>query len=231
VKGYLFEYELLKITRLGARLRYTERIYLPGADDFESFKEGEETQTLIWQVKELDALHDLWQGAQARCNARLYLERERLKKVQNSSSVNQEDPINLSFPDIEEYFTKYGKGSHMLEYDFDPDTPEPVPYKKADGKMSIFQCWTHKHTKYSVKRYAAPNGKSVDSGRLSKYLKKIKQSLFPLAHARAKKIIELNEGGFIQSNEVDEIEVTLDRREILEQQVSFDCVKSFVPFQ
>jgi hypothetical protein len=63
----------------------------------------------------------------------------------------------------------------MLEYDFDADTPEPLPYQKRGGAMSIYQCFTHKYTKYSVKRFAAPNGKDVDSGRLSKYLKRIKK--------------------------------------------------------
>jgi hypothetical protein len=227
VKGYLFEYELVKLTRLGATLRYTERVYSPGADNFETFKEGEETQILQWQTKDLAAPHDLWHTANARVNARLYKERERLKKAQNAVVIDEKVNEVHDVSDIDEFFTKHGRGSHMLELDFTADTSEFVPYKKGDGVMSFYQCWTHKHTSYTVKRFAASNGKGVDSGWLSKYLKQIKQNVHPLAFARAKKILELNELATPRSIEVA-ISVPLDREQLLGQQVS--CEETIFSF-
>lgn len=169
-----------------------------------------------YDMKYLAAANDLWHSANGRVNARLYHERERLKKDQSAISVDEN--VVHSLDDIDDYFNKYGKGSHLLEYDFDPDSPEPLPYKKADGDMSIYQCWTHKHTKYTVKRYATPNGLSVDSGRLSKYLKKIKESVFPMAYARAKKILDLNEN-VDHRDEIEGSPMVLDRKDLLKQQV------------
>jgi hypothetical protein len=206
------------MTCLGATLKYTERIYLPGADDFEIFKETQETQIISpFDPRYLAAANDLWHTANARVNARLYHERERLKKEQ--SAVVLDDNEAHSLDDIDDYFTKFGKGSHLLEYDFVADTPEPLTYRKADGNLSIYQCWTHKHTKFSVKRYATPNGLSVDSGRLSKYLKKIKESVYPLAYARAQKILALNDNADIHRDEVEGSVVVLDRKGLLKQQV------------
>jgi hypothetical protein len=218
VQGYQFEYEIEEVTRMGATIKYTERVYFPGADHFETFKEGDETQTMQYPLKDIDAAHDIWHAANAKVNSRLWSERERLKRVQDSAKVDEQEE-DYCLVDIEEYFTKHGRGSHMLEYDFEPDTPEPVPYTNRDGKPSIYQCWTHKHTKYTVKRYAALNGKDVDSGRLSKYLKRIKQSVHPLAYARAKKIMDLNDVVASHSEEVVAVPVALDRRDLLKQQV------------
>jgi hypothetical protein len=206
------------MTLRGPTIRYTERIYKPGAEDFESFKEGDEVQTMQYNTSELDAAHDLWHSANAKVKARLFVERERLQRIQDSAKVD--DNVAYSMEDIEEFFQKHGKGSHLLEYDFTPNTPEPVPYRNAEGKMSIYHCWTHKHTKYIVKRYASASGKGVDSGRLSKYLRRIKESVHPLAYARAKKILDLNETMLHeQSDEVAAVSVPLDRKGQLKQQV------------
>jgi hypothetical protein len=215
-RGYQFEYELIKISRIGATIRYTERIYFPGADDFEIFKETQESQTMQYQLKDLAAANDLWHTANARVNARLYHERERIKKEQKSSPIEEQQVFNLD--DIEDFFNKHGRGTHLLEYDFDADTPTPIPYKKPTGEMSIYQCWTHKHTKFTVKRFAAPNGVNVDSGRLSKYLKRIKESVYPLAYARARRILILNRDAELKKDEVIAVPL-LDRKDILKQQV------------
>lgn len=217
-KGYFFEYELIKICRIGATIRYTERIYFPGASDFETFKETQDTQTMQYNIKDIEASHELWQTANGKVNARLYHEREKLKKEQ--SILIDEESKNFCMDDIDVFFNTHGKGSHMLEYDFEADTPEPVPYKKANGEMSIFQCWTHKHTKFSVKRYAAQNGTSVDSGRLSKYLNRIRAGVHPLAYARAQKILALNENVVINRESIEsESVVVMDRVDLLKQQV------------
>jgi hypothetical protein len=226
-QGYQFEYEIHAITRLGATLRYTERIYKPGADDFEVFKETTDIQLMTnYPMKDVETAHDLWHIANAKINERLYHERERLKKAQQSASVAEQE--DYSTADIEEFFIKHGKGSHMLEYDYEADTPEPVPYKKADGKMSIYQNWTHKHTKFTVKRYAAANGRDVDSGRLSKYLRRIKQTVHPLAYIRAKKILELNDILDVpHSSAIECVPTPLGRVQLLKQQVSEVFVLSF----
>jgi hypothetical protein len=216
-KGYLFEYELVKLTRLGATLQYTERIYYPGADDFEVFKEGDEIQTMQYPIADIDKAHEHWQAANARLNARLFIERERLKAQQ--TVVEVDDDVMNSLEDIEAFYQKHGKGSHLLEYDFTPDTPQPLQYQKTNGDFSIFQCWTHKHTKYTVKRYGTQSGKAVDSGRLSNYLKRIKKSDHPLAYARAQKILSLNEL-VVERSEIA-IAIVRDRKEILKQQVRY----------
>jgi hypothetical protein len=216
-RGYSFEYELVKISRLGATLQYTERIYYPGADDFEMFKEGDEIQTMQYRIEDIDKAHEHWQAANSRLNARLYIERERLKKAQTSSVVVDES-IAHSMDDIEDFFQKHGRGSHLLEYDFTPDTPQPVNYEKSNGQLSIFQCWTHKYTKHSVKRYATQSGKAVDSGRLSNYLKRIKKSDYPLAYARAQKILSLNDS-VVDHSDALAIPIVMDRKDLLKQQV------------
>lgn len=170
-----------------------------------------------YDTKDLAAANDLWHTANGRVNARLYHERERLKKEQ--SAVVLDDNVLHSLDDIDDFYNKYGKGSHFLEYDFTPDSPEPLAYKKDDGKMSIYQCWTHKHTKFTVKRYATPNGLSVDSGRLSKYLQRIKKSVNPMAYARAQKILALNRNVDVDRDDVVGSRMTLDRKDLLKQQV------------
>ena len=68
-RGYLFEYEIIKLDRSGPIIRYNNRIYKPGADSFETFKESEECQTMSYPAEEINKLHELWQKATGTCNA------------------------------------------------------------------------------------------------------------------------------------------------------------------
>ena len=209
--------------RTGATIKYTNRIYKPGGDFFEAFKETDKVQTMPYPMKDLDDSHELWQKANARCNARLYLEKQALAAVQEAVKPqgNAAGIGTYDLSDIDQYFQKHGKGSHLLEYDFTPDTPEPIPYKRKKGNSSsIFWCWTHKLTKHSTKRYATPSGKSCDTGALVKALGRISAITHPLAFARAQKILILNSDARFELS-VDEVPPPLlDRRQRLNQQVS-----------
>ena len=194
-RGYLFEYEVINILPSGSIIRYTDRIYKPGADTFETFKETEEQQTMPYPTTDLESLHDSWQRATGKCNARLWTEREALLATQGGDTARKDEANGVfNVDDIDDFFQKNGRGSHLLEFEFKPDTPKPVAYTQdKTGRTSHFWCWTHKLTKVSVKRYATVSGKSQDSGVLSKYLHRISQRQFPLAYARAQQVLSLNE--------------------------------------
>ena len=209
----------------GVIIKYNERIYKPGAYHFEVFKETEEQQTMLFPLPGIDAAHDMWQQANARCNAKLYAERKILKASQQAARPPEEKQ-SRSYADIEEYFKKNGKGTHFLEYEFKPDTTEPVAYiSDKTGATKFYWCWTHKITLVSVKRFATQSGKSMDSGRLSKYLGSINERLHPVAYGRAQKVLSLNEsGGWLSPEVVTEDRPNLSRKELLAQQVSV-CVE------
>ena len=127
----------------------------------------------------------------------------------------------VDLEDIETYFEEFGKGSHLLEYEFRPDTPNRVPYiSKESGLERFFWSWTHKLTQHSVKRYSSANNKSNDLGRLSKYLASINERQHPVAYARAQKILQLNDSsGVVVPDAVASPLLPLTRSEVLEQQV------------
>lgn len=158
----------------------------------------------------------------------------RSKKKELLAAQAGVDPVkrrSFDMEDIDVFFQKNGRGSHLLEYDFTPDTPEPVSDTTENGHPSQFWCWTHKHTRVSVKRYSTASGKSFDSGRLSKYLKIISQREFPLGYARARKILSLNQSGRQPEAPEDNSRTSLDRREILGQQVCPLLSEPFCPCQ
>ena len=217
-RGCLFEYEIIRLTREGPIIRYNDQVYQPMVEQFEYFKETEESQTMSYPRESLDGSHEQWQRAQAKVNARLYKERETLKAAQAAASAVEESKFDVS--DIEEYYAERGRGTHLLEYEFDADTPEPCTYiSEKSGLSKTYWCWTHKLTRVSVKRFATASGKSCDSGRLSKYLGSITNRQHPRAHCRAQKILALNES-VQQTTEISPI--ALERRDLLKQQVS--CV-------
>ena len=218
-RGHFFEYELIHMGRLGATVRYNDLIYRPGAYSFESFRETDEVQTMVLQPSQLDAGHESWQKANAKVNAKLYAERKVLKAAQIAADIDTKRVFN--FEDIDSFFQKNGRGTHLLEFEFNPDTPAPVSYVSGkSGMTNYFWCWTHKLTKVSVKRFATASGKAADSGRLSKYLSSITERQNPLAFARAQKILLLNDSNGVITIDEPEKRVVLTRRELLAQQVS-----------
>jgi hypothetical protein len=174
VVGYLFEYDLWKVDRNGATIRFLNRIIKPTADSFETYVETEDVQTMAFPVANLKAAHESWQTANARNNARIYEVQKALLAAQASGDPDEVDLVN--FPDIEDYFQKWGKGPHLLEFEFKPDTEEPVEYTREKcGRVSRYWRWSHKLTNTVVKRFASASGKGFDSGRLSKVLSSISQ--------------------------------------------------------
>ena len=178
------------MTRSGPTIRYNDRVYKPGSDVFEYFKETEEAQTMSYPMADLDNSHELWQRAQAKCNVRLYRERETLIAAQTAASESKLDRNGMfDLEDIEDYYRQHGRGTHFLEFDFAADTPAPVAYvSEKSGLVKYFWCWTHKYTNVSVKHFSSTSGKSCGSGRLSKYLQLILERKFPKAYARAQRI-------------------------------------------
>jgi hypothetical protein len=206
-----------------ATIRYTDRLYKPGRTSFEMFKETQDPQTMLLPVSSLKDAHERWNKAMGKCNAHLYAEREALKAAQVAAFPEQQRIFH--FEDIEECFSKKGKGTHLLEFEFIPDTVLPVSYiSKLTGMPKNYWCWTHKLTKTSVKRYATASGKSYDSGRLSKYLASIMERQHPLAHARAQKILQLNDSNNNTQSPILAPRTALNRKEILRQQVSVGSV-------
>ena len=70
-RGFLFEYQLIKVCRLGATIQYSNRMITPKGDKFCTFEETEDVQTMVLQLDErFKESHDLWQKANGRQNAR-----------------------------------------------------------------------------------------------------------------------------------------------------------------
>jgi hypothetical protein len=221
-RGYLFEYELISLGRNGAVLHYTNRIYKPDSVSFETFKETEDTEEMIYPIGDLESTHEIWQQAQARVNAHDYTERQTLLAITSGTSSNANNKISnpdIDLTDIDTFFQAEGKGPKLLEFEFEPATPLPISYEDKSGRPSSYWFWKHKMTGQSVKRFANISGKSFDTGRLTKFLKGLKASSFPVAHARAQHILQLNES--IREQVVDgaAAPLALDRKTLLGQQV------------
>jgi hypothetical protein len=215
----MFEYDLFTVGNTGAAVRYSQRVILPDGDRFETFVETDDPQIMPYPFELLKDAHEAWQVANARCNVRIHAERQAL--LESQKATEPIDPATISTEDIDVYFEKHGRGTHLLEYEFSPDTEEPIDYIRSGcGRPSRYWCWTHKLTNVSVKRFATSSGKSFDSGRLSKNLASISERINPLAYARAQKVLLLND--CTRENSVMEtaVPVVLCRSDLLRQQVS-----------
>lgn len=204
-------------------MKYTDRVYKPGSDAFEYFKETEDSQHMSFPLSSIDDAHELWCKALGHTNAILYHEKQKKEAIAAATVVDDVEN-NFDMKDIEDMFAKEGRSPLLLEMDFTPDTPTWVPYLNGKGENSAYWYWSHKITGKSLKRFQAKSGKSFDTGKLSKYLQTLsKDSTNPLACARAKKILVLHK---ILSEKQNDKEVeavpTLGRRELLLQQVRQD---------
>ena len=216
VRGYYFEYELTKIDRrMGATVRYTERVIKPQGVVFETFKETPGTeQTMQYPIEDLDESHEQWQKALGRTNAYMYESNEKIRKA---LQVDIDSAAVPDFADIEEIFNELGTGPHMLELDFVSDPSGPVNYMTKDRVTSQYWIWTHRFTGYLLRRYLNPGGKSFETGRLAKCLRSMKEHQHPYAFARAQHILQLNKCG-VELAEA-EVPVSIDRPELVGQQV------------
>ena len=206
-RGYLFEYELVPARRgEGATVRYTDRIYKPGADTFEVFKESDEVQYMPYPVDAIADTHKQWLKALGHTNAVIYEERERLRREASgamNAPIEVSDDTTFDLSDIDQLFEKEGKGPHMLKMDFVAETEEPIEYVEKSGRPSKYWWWAHRLTNTRVKLFATVSGKQFDTGRLSKALMRIRKREHPLAYARAKRILTLNRA-YIHSQQATE---------------------------
>jgi hypothetical protein len=204
-------------------MRYTKRVIKPSGLEFETFCEtpGVE-QTLLVTVASLDASHELWAKGLSRTNAHQYEKNDLLRKEMLPPSERESvDPDVYDFSDIDELFQEEGKGPHMIELDFFGDPQGPVDYINKNEIQSKWWKWTHRFTGYSLKRFLNPGGRSYETGRLVKYLKIIKEHEFPLAYARGKHILLLNDCLHLDNSEENNIVIqVLERKDLLKQQVT-----------
>ena len=218
VCGYFFEYEITKVDRrLGATLRYTERVIKPLGVQFETFKETPGTeQTMQYPVNDVDDSHELWQKALGRTNAHTYETNEAIRRAQQ---VEVDDSAIADFTDIDELFNQGGTGPHMLEMDFICDPAGPVEYLTKDKETSKYWIWNHRYTGYQLRRYLNPGGKSYETGRLAKCLRGMKEAQHPYAFARAQHILMLNRCSGESGAGESDLPIALERKELVAQQV------------
>ena len=69
------------------------------------------------QPSQLDVAHESWLKANAKVNARIFAERKVLKAAQVSVDDKEKRGV-FNFEDIETFFQKNGRGTHLLEYNF-----------------------------------------------------------------------------------------------------------------
>ena len=203
-------------------MQYTNRIIKPSTVKFESFKETEDTQEMVYPLTDIDASHELWQQTNARVNAAAY--KERLALEASTKPVVKEVPA-YDFSDIDEFYQGGGRGSKLLEFEFDPVTPDPKSYTNKSGKAALFWVWTHRLTGKTVKRFQSATGNTFDTGRLTKFLKCLKESASPLSHARAQHILRLNGSLRKQAGGAIESPIAHDRVTLVRQQV---CVTVYL---
>jgi hypothetical protein len=203
-------------------MRYTDRIIKPLGTSFEMFKETEEPQTMPYRVSDIDDSHEKWQQANGRVNAAIYIQKQALLKA-SGGVIEIDQDESFDFSDIDALFAADGRGSHMLEYEFEA-VGEPYSYVTTDGNNSQKWTWKHKMTGKTFTRFQNKSGKSFETGRCTKFLENLKKGAHPLAYARAQHILSLTNPQRHQvtdeTSAMTEI-LPLDRRTILCQQVRF----------
>jgi hypothetical protein len=145
-------------------------------------------QFLTFTVDQIKAAHELWFSKNSKVNDRKQQEREKAKKAQEIII----DDNDADLTDIDKLFAERHQGPHMLEIDFEP-VGEPTEYPSQKTGQPT-QCWTWKHklTGHEIKRYRTASGKAWDTGKLSLYLLKLKESTHKIAYQRALHILRLN---------------------------------------
>lgn len=205
-------------------MKYTERVIQPNGNEWESFKEGTEIQLMEYPLRDIADSHEVWQQALGRTNAFIYDTNQRIIDANASNAIDVDAEL-FDMSDIDKLFKEQGKGSHLLEMDFVGDPAGPVDYIDRSGRPSKYWNWQHSLTGYSLRRFANTGGRTFDTGRLSKYLKMLKEHDNPLAFARAKHILNLNDSNPLQS--MADVELVLDRRDLLAQQVCHESLFYF----
>jgi hypothetical protein len=117
-------------------------------------------------IEKLKAAHDLWFKHNSRCNARGDRELKVLAMA-NQIPVNDDDGP-FDYTDIEELFTKQGKGPHLVEIDWKPVTKRPI-YTMHQGKKRKTWEWKHNLTGKMVVRHLHQNQKTWDTSKLYQY--------------------------------------------------------------
>ena len=205
--------------RTGASVKYNNKIYKPGSSSFEAFKDREDEDIIVLHPDAMKEAHEVWQTANAKVNSFLNDQIAALKAAQAARSLDcLKEP--QTFEDIESAFNKLGGGPHLLLLEFEPSAVGPIEYETKRKEKNKYWIWRHKITKKEVRRYASTSGNTYDTGRLWSYMRAINQKLFPLAYARAQKIISLN-GLDVPISDVNEAREPMTRRLKLEQQVSY----------
>ena len=167
VRGYFFEYELVEVSRLVGTIQYTNRVIEKDGHTYETFKETETVQQMPYPLADLNDSHEKWKAALFRTNA------QRHKEIKALEAATAPKPVptvpNVDFSDINTFFQKEGRGPKLLEFEFDPVTKDPVPYKTKDGRSSFYWFWNHRLTGQVCKRFTSASGKTIDSGWLAKF--------------------------------------------------------------
>ena len=131
-------------------VKFMGQMYEEGSDVWVSFQETKETQIMSYPLSALAECHELWKKALGKCNAKKYHDDQAMEKARADSLKGNQVVHDLS--DIDQYHHQNGHGTHMLEYDFSPDTPARVQYiSRKTGMSGSYWNWTHKYTKVSVR--------------------------------------------------------------------------------
>ena len=215
VRGMLFEYQVVKVLPFGnVSARFNHLIIDPNENKYHSFK-VEHDLPLTLTLREVDDAQELWQQHLGLCNARLHHERQEIEKRQ--CPIDTETVADVS--DIHRLFKEKGRGPHLLEMEHLPVTTLPEMYKMKNNKESRKWRWKHRVTGKVMTRFVSANGKTFDTGKLSKDLGMIEPGPNPLSYQRAQLILELNKrhrNSLVCDGDDDEPH---ERRVLLAQQV------------
>jgi hypothetical protein len=139
-------------------------------------------------VDQVSEAHEIWVWYNARCYDRRQRERERAKQQQEPEVIDEDADVS----DITKLYTERKQGSHLLELEFEPATDGPEEYvSPRTGKLTQCWKWKHKRTGVEIKRFLSKSGKSWDTGKLSNYLKTLKESDDKIAYQASKRDSEV----------------------------------------
>jgi hypothetical protein len=93
---------------------------------------------MTYPVADLDASHELWQDALGRTNAFRYTERQALLAAAEGKEPQAKANSSADLTDINAFFQIEGKGPKLLEFEFDPVSPDPIAYVNKCGRLLIF---------------------------------------------------------------------------------------------
>jgi len=173
-RGHLYSYLVLEQVPTGTattklKVRYKNKRIVINGDEWDSWKEQEEAETLLLTTEQVTAGLKLYMKYLSAVNGKRNDEKE--KKLAAVKKELADEASDVS--DINAFVEEQGKatGPEILLREF--EFTGFVDYESKDGTPSKYSSWKHKYSGETVKRYPSKKGKSYDTGPINDYMRKL----------------------------------------------------------